>query len=170
MTSRTMSETTVRVLLFNEKTELFLQEVDIPGKPHFYITPGGRVDGEGESLLEAARREVREETGFRDILITTEEPLFTGTHEMQRGDGVVALTEHFFMAWLGEEDDQIVKDHQSLTPEEHSVFTSQRWFQLKELASSSIVHVPVNLKQFAEACLSGAALPAIDFSDPKEFG
>ena len=53
MTSRTMSETAVRVLLFNEKIELLLQGVDIPGKPHFYITPGGRVDGEGESLLEA---------------------------------------------------------------------------------------------------------------------
>ena len=40
MTSRTMSETTVRVLLFNEKTELFLQEVDIPGKAVLLGTSG----------------------------------------------------------------------------------------------------------------------------------
>lgn len=44
--------------------KILLNKEEQPGKPSFIAAPGGRVD-EGEDLLDAAKRELLEETGYQ---------------------------------------------------------------------------------------------------------
>ena len=85
------SEVTVRVILLNERNELLLQKVEIPGKPPFYITPGGRLDRTDSNLVSAVRRELVEETGIpTDRLIMDDSALFyTGVHTMTKKNNAV---------------------------------------------------------------------------------
>lgn len=162
-------ETAVRVVLFNARDEILLQGVNVPGKPEFFITPGGRLEGDGENLLEAAKREIEEETGFKEFEITTKAPVFTGSHVMHKSKGLVGMTEHFFVARLTSDEDQIDESKLQLTEEEQALFTGQKWFKLEELESPDLIFVPINLREFAQACLRGQHIPEVDFSDPPQF-
>jgi 8-oxo-dGTP pyrophosphatase MutT (NUDIX family) len=159
----------VRVLLFNSQDELLLQRVSIPGKPLFFITPGGRMNGEAEGLLDAVRREITEETGFEKFKILGDAPVFSGQHVMQKNGGPVAMTEHFFIAKLLEDSDVIDAGKQSLTDEERQVFVEQSWFSPSDIRSQRLVVVPINLVEFAECVIAGTPPPRIDFTDPPEF-
>lgn len=161
-------ETTVRVVLFNSKDEILLQGICMPSRPQFYITPGGRV-GENEELCDAVERELREETGFSEFVLSSDVPLFSGYNTIQRSHSQVRLLEHFFAARLVGKQHCIDKNSQQLTSEERAVFTGQRWFALHELNSSELIFVPINLKEFAEAILYGRTVPEVDFRDPPQF-
>jgi 8-oxo-dGTP pyrophosphatase MutT (NUDIX family) len=52
-----------RILLFDEQDRVLLFRFDAGDRPAFWGTPGGAIDP-GESFAEAARRELREETGL----------------------------------------------------------------------------------------------------------
>ncbi len=57
-----------RAVVFNEKKEIAFQFVS---KHNYYKLPGGGVN-QGETILGALKREVREETGCKDIKIINE--------------------------------------------------------------------------------------------------
>jgi 8-oxo-dGTP pyrophosphatase MutT (NUDIX family) len=163
------AETAVRVILLNKADQVLLQKVRVPGKPDFYITPGGRLRDAAEPLLEAVRRELKEETGFAKFNVLIPAPTFSGKHVMRKGAGLIEMTEHFFIARLEDELDLISSEHQNLTAEERAVFIDQRWFNLEDLSGSSDIILPINLANFVSAALTNAPLPAIDFSDPPQF-
>lgn len=163
------TETAVRVVLLNKADQVLLQKVRVPGKPDFYITPGGRLCDAAEPLLEAVTRELREETGFTKFIMQLPAPAFSGEHVMRKGAGQIKMTEHFFIARLEDELDLISSARQNLTAEERGVFIDQRWFNLEELSGSSDIILPINLASFVSAALTNAPLPAIDFSDPPQF-
>lgn len=55
----------VSTLAFNEKNELLMIKERRAGYDHnVWFLPGGRMDHRGDTPLEAARRELREETGY----------------------------------------------------------------------------------------------------------
>jgi len=162
-------QSTVRVLLFNKKGELLLQEVNILNKPRFYITPGGRLESPEESLVDAVRREILEEAGFQRIVIKPSAPFFSGSHVMQRKQDLVRMTEHFFVAYLDSDHDSIIESRQNLTPEEREVISNQKWVSVAELKEHRVLFVPINLADIATAVLAGLPVPAVDFRDPPEF-
>ena len=162
-------EVAVRVILFNRSDEILLQRVAVPGKPDFFITPGGRLDDPSESLPAAVRREIQEETGFENFEIQSDKPVFSGSHVMEKRRGHVRMTEHFFVVKLNDSVDEIDARRQRLTEEEKQAFLGQEWFPLNDIASGEHIVVPVNLFDFAKACLGQQPVPDVDFSDPPEF-
>lgn len=71
----------VRVVIFNKaQPDLFLilTETDDPDN---WKLPGGRFDDEDEQPMAAARREVREELGLNDVVLTV-------TSQLTNDDGV----------------------------------------------------------------------------------
>src|SRR6266567_4147904 len=55
---------TANIIAFTEDGKVIILDQEQPGKDKFVSLPGGRID-EGENPLEAAKRELLEETGFQ---------------------------------------------------------------------------------------------------------
>lgn len=161
-------EVAVRALLFNKEGKVLLQRIKVESKPEFYITPGGRLAHPDEGVLEAIKRELREEAGFEQITVRGGAPFFSGSHVMNKRSGPVEMTEHFFAVDLEEESDQIDARRQQLTEEEIDAFLTQQWMGIDELRSNMYIIVPVNIADIVMALQKGSLPPTVDFSDPPQ--
>jgi 8-oxo-dGTP pyrophosphatase MutT (NUDIX family) len=109
-----------------------------------WLTPGGGID-EGESAVQAAVRELREETG----LIVDESSL-----------GGVAHTIQFKLNWAGGEletgiayfyefdvDEPFDLDTSQWMPDEHRDIVEYRWWKLSDLLASNELIGPPGLRE-----------------------
>lgn len=116
-----------RILLVDGAGRVLMFRFDPPDRPPFWCTPGGAVEP-GESYAEAARRELREETGI------DAEP---GPEIAQRQVSFVTLEgvpvdadERYFLVRV----DACEIDTGAHTELEQRVMTRWRWFAPEELA------------------------------------
>lgn len=133
-----------RILLVDRAGRALLFRFDVPGRPPFWVTPGGALDP-GESYRAAARRELREETGIdadpgpevarREVEFVTVE------------DVPVLADERYFRVDVdgGEVD---AAGHTDL---ERRVMTRWRWFTRAELAGHDEAIYPVDLADMLAA-------------------
>jgi 8-oxo-dGTP pyrophosphatase MutT (NUDIX family) len=133
-----------RILLLDDRGRLLLFRFDAGDRPPFWCTPGGAVDP-GESYAEAARRELREETGLD----------FDCGGEVHRRivefvsleDGPVITDERYFLV-RGGACTIVTASHTAL---EQRVMREWRWFEPGELADWHETIFPENLTQMLEA-------------------
>jgi 8-oxo-dGTP pyrophosphatase MutT (NUDIX family) len=133
-----------RILLLDDRGRLLLFRFDSGDRPPFWCTPGGAVDP-GESYAEAARRELREETGL---------DLDCGGEVHRRivefltlEDLPVIADERYFLVRGG----TCAIDTASHTALEQRVMREWRWFEPHELADWHETIFPENLIQMLEA-------------------
>ena len=127
---------TARILLTNSANEFFLllthfdPEVDLPPR---WITPGGGID-EGETPIEAAVRELREETGISVSQEALGEKLGEIAGRWVWGDGQNHHTyvDHFYK--LQVEDFEL--DDSGWTEDERRDVLEFRWWTLAELTAT----------------------------------
>lgn len=135
-----------RILLFDAENRLLLFRVRNPSPEEiFWITPGGGLEP-GESFPEAAKRELREETGL-DAEIG--QCVWFREHHYAWNGRPFHLYERFFLART------TAADIQPLQPDDY--FLDSRWWTLDEIEASSEIFAPRQLKLFVRELLRGAA-------------
>ncbi|WP_416831350.1 MAG: NUDIX hydrolase [Erythrobacter sp.] len=127
-----------RIIVLDAQHRALMFRFDVPGRPPFWVTAGGECDA-GESYIDAARRELLEETGIAadpgpEIARTTPE-FVTVEGEPVQAD------ERYFMVRV----EHSAIDTSRHTPLEQTVITRHRWFTLAELSDWHEALFPENL-------------------------
>lgn len=129
---------TARVLLVNELEQVFLINTHFDpelGLEPRWLTPGGGIDA-GESVQEAAVRELLEETGIK---INEEElgPVFWETSgRWDWADGIHFQTYTDTIFKLQVQDFEL--DNSLWTADEHRDILEARWWNVSELVASGV--------------------------------
>jgi 8-oxo-dGTP pyrophosphatase MutT (NUDIX family) len=123
-----------RVLLVDRADRILLFEDTDPGLPgtRWWITPGGGIE-EGESALQAAVRELREETGAVVAAGELAGPLARRTVRHGYSDVVVVQEEVFFAVVVA----PFELDVSGHTAEERLTMTRHRWWTREELSATT---------------------------------
>lgn len=135
-----------RLLLVHERREIGSVE-------SHWITPGGGVE-DGETLAEAAVREVYEETGLRIALAADAEPMYAERVRFRFAGNHFAQTNHYFLARVPA--GQVVEPA-GHTDIERQVVLELRWWTLSDLAASDVVREPVAMVELIERALEAGA-------------
>jgi 8-oxo-dGTP pyrophosphatase MutT (NUDIX family) len=134
-----------RVLLFKNEDPGFFR-ADLPrasdGRGIYWNTPGGGVEGE-ETFEEAARRELREETGIVGV-----EPGACILEQTVHGPGV-AHHERYFLVRVPA--NAVVVDEIGDTAS--AVYRGYRWWTVAELDASDEAFLPAGLAGLVRAVL-----------------
>lgn len=148
----------VKVILLNNKNELLLMIQDDPkiksadSKYHgrFWSMIGGAIEP-GETLHEAALREVFEETGIRLKEGDLGPLVWFGEFDLVFKDKPVHLKQSFIVAKTRQ--DQITLSN--LTKEEKEVVETLAWFSLDQIKNSREIIYPIVLPLYLPDILSG---------------
>ncbi|MFB7555671.1 NUDIX domain-containing protein [Streptomyces brevispora] len=101
MTERPVVKRTARAILL-DGNDLILIKRTKPGVDPYWLTPGGGVEPEDATVVDALHREVDEELGAK---ITDVVPCFVDTVEHIEGSGVKGVkVQHFFVCRLDSMD------------------------------------------------------------------
>lgn len=127
---------TARVLLTNEANEIFLIYTHWDpgtGLPPRWLTPGGGIDA-GETALEAAVRELFEETGLRVAPEQLGNEIYKLPFRMDWASGHYETGIAHFFAYQLESD--FTLDDAAWTQDEHRDILEYRWWNVERLLNS----------------------------------
>jgi 8-oxo-dGTP pyrophosphatase MutT (NUDIX family) len=132
-----------RILLLDPHGRVLLFRFTPSDRPPFWCTPGGAVDP-GESYVQAARRELREETG---LVLDCGPELFQRHVEFITIEGVpVSADERYFLV----RTDAAEIDTGGHTALEQRVMTRWQWFSRDDLAAHDEPYFPEDLAEILD--------------------
>lgn len=141
------SRLAVRIVLLDADSRVLLFEgrdlSDAGDTIRWWFTAGGGVD-EGESLLDAAVRELREETGQTEVELVG--PFHVRECEFLNHGEPLHQVEHYFAARSADTDLRV----DGWTELEQRAVTTWRWWTLDELAAEGVQYFPEELGDLVE--------------------
>lgn len=142
---------TARIMLVDEQNRIFLLKTHFDpevGLPPRWLTPGGGIDS-GETTLEAAVRELREETGRRVNPEDLGEPVLVSSGRWDWADGVNyhTYTDTIYELKVKHFD----PDTSGFTQDELRDILEYRWWTIQELMESDEELAPHELRQWLRA-------------------
>jgi 8-oxo-dGTP pyrophosphatase MutT (NUDIX family) len=157
MAGSSVARTAARVLLVDaDQCVLLMHERrDIGSERSHWITPGGGVE-DGESLVQAAVRELYEETGLRLELDPAAVPLMSDRVSFQMAGSRFDQTNHYFFARC---PSGLAVSPAAHTEIETLVVLGHRWWSLPELAASAVEREPVGIVDILYAQLAREESP-----------
>lgn len=150
----------VKLILLNENNELLLMSTDdkgIQGKEgnyngRFWQMVGGKIE-EGETLKEAAYRELFEETGLSKEQVEVQDPAWYGEVDLMMHGKLTRVKQSFVPARTSSTNVSL----ENLTEEEKPVCTRLEWFSLDRIKNCPDIIYPVLLTdpRYLPAILQG---------------
>ena len=137
---------TARIMLIDEENRIFLLKTHFDpevGLPPRWLTPGGGIDS-GESTLQAAVRELYEETGMTVSPEVLGEPVLVASGRWDWADG---LNYHTYTDTIYELKVQNFQpDTSGFTQDELRDILEYRWWTLEEILESKEPLAPHELR------------------------
>ncbi|HXO67005.1 MAG TPA: NUDIX domain-containing protein [Candidatus Dormibacteraeota bacterium] len=128
-----------RVLVLDADDRVLLFRLVNPRNGNtWWATPGGGVE-QGEKSIEAARRELREETGIEGERLVG--PVWVDDHWFRTADDLVHQADRYFLLRVGKPD----VDVGGLDHFESDMMVEHRWWTLAELEETAERVYPVGL-------------------------
>ena len=127
-------------MLFDESSAILLIRFVVirpDGEFVFWALPGGEIE-EGESEVEAARRELREELG---IEMRVEGPVYRDANQFWHQGEMQDNVDFIFRAECGREEPRLI----GFTTDEREIMKEIRWWSAAEVGASEERIFPVNL-------------------------
>jgi len=147
-----------RLLVLDEHGAVLLLKGTDPARPDrgtWWFTPGGGVD-DGESLADAARRELHEETGL--IVADVGSPVFDRELHFDFEWQHFRQSEHFFVVHTR----RFAIDEHGWTDVERRSILGHRWWTPDEIAASSDAFFPENLFEMVGRANASSSEPRTD--------
>jgi 8-oxo-dGTP diphosphatase len=137
-----------RLIILDPMGRMLLFRYHDEHRPPFWATPGGRLE-EGESYVDAAERELREETGFAAAI----GPLL---HERIAEYAVARAAparwvEHYFLVRA----DGGAPGRDGWTDEERATIREHRWWSLDEMRATGEPFLPPEIPALLAYALEG---------------
>jgi 8-oxo-dGTP pyrophosphatase MutT (NUDIX family) len=142
---------TARVVLFDPLDRILLMKGRLPSRrdgPGAWFTIGGGAEP-GETVLQAAAREIREETGLADFELGPEIWLREGKMRLA-GDEEVWFDEHYVLARCAGGEPV----RHGWQADEHDLIDDIRWWTLAELKATEERVFPPGLAVLLDAILT----------------
>jgi 8-oxo-dGTP pyrophosphatase MutT (NUDIX family) len=135
-----------RLLMVDPDHNVLMFRFDAPDRPPFWATPGGACDP-GETHIDAARREMEEETGWN---LDPGPEIAQRTVEFTTLEGEdIWSDERYFLVRLPEQR-IVTEGHTEL---ERAVMTVHKWWRLDELRQTSEMIFPETIADMVETAL-----------------
>jgi 8-oxo-dGTP pyrophosphatase MutT (NUDIX family) len=146
-----------RVIVIDETESvlLFLVSDPVDPKPPLWITPGGGINP-GETLNEAAARELSEETGLVIDSAELGNPVATCRGDWTfRGQTLYSVETYF--AWR---TDRFELSTEGWEPLEHEVHAAWKWRTIEEIDTTNERVLPALLGEVARLIVRGTSEPS----------
>ncbi|HCA87798.1 MAG TPA: NUDIX hydrolase [Streptomyces sp.] len=157
MTERFVVKRTARAVLLDGDHMILIKRTK-PDRPPYWITPGGGVEPEDATVIDALHREVHEELGAK---VTDVVPAFVDTVEHTSGDGACGVkVQHFFVCRLESMDPSL--RHGPEVEEPCGEYEIVR-IPFNRVGLASVEVVPLSLRHYLDGNIEGVrALHAPD--------